>query len=152
KQLTSEIAMVAYPLVRRLWSGPRRCSCTGASRSRDAGAESLDSRLVSTYEETQVNFALQLILRGLVNVLCFIVSKLVTDGIPSEDEIAARRRREGGLYMITRLPLDPEKLVTTMLYVASGVSDPTKFKIGKLIFLGDFIHIAQYGRPIVGGR
>jgi hypothetical protein len=54
--------------------------------------------------------------------------------------------------MITRLPLDPEKLVTAMLYVASGVSDPTKFKIGKLIFLGDFIHIAKYGRPIVGGR
>lgn len=56
------------------------------------------------------------------------------------------------LYMITRLPLDPEKLVAVMLYVASGVSDPTKFKIGKLIFLGDFIHTAKHGRPIVGGR
>ena len=54
--------------------------------------------------------------------------------------------------MITRLPFDPEKLVTAMLYVASRISDPTKFKIGKIIFLGDFVHIAKYGRAIVGGR
>lgn len=54
--------------------------------------------------------------------------------------------------MITRLPLDPDKLVAAMLYVASRVSDPTKFKIGKIIFLGDFIHLAKYGRAIVGGR
>ena len=54
--------------------------------------------------------------------------------------------------MITRLPLDPEKLVAAMLYVASRVSDPTKFKIGKIIFLGDFVHVAKYGRAIVGGR
>ena len=54
--------------------------------------------------------------------------------------------------MITRLPLDPEKLVAAMLYVAARVKDPTKFKIGKLLFLGDFAHVGHYGRPIVGGR
>jgi uncharacterized phage-associated protein len=54
--------------------------------------------------------------------------------------------------MITRLPLDPEKLVAVVLYVSSRVVDPTKFKIGKLIFLGDFAHVGKYGRPIVGGR
>lgn len=59
---------------------------------------------------------------------------------------------EGGHPMITRLPLDPEKLVAAILYIASHVSDPTKFRIGKLLFLGDFAHVAKYGRPIVGGR
>ena len=54
--------------------------------------------------------------------------------------------------MITRLPFDPEKLVATVLYVSSRIPDPTKFKIGKLVFLGDFAHLARYGRPIVGGR
>jgi uncharacterized phage-associated protein len=54
--------------------------------------------------------------------------------------------------MITRLPFDPERLVTAMLYVAARVCDPTKFKIGKIIFLADFVHIAKYGRAIVGGR
>jgi len=54
--------------------------------------------------------------------------------------------------MITRLPLDPEKLVAAMLYIASRLSDPTKFKIGKMIFLSDFAHVGKYGRPIVGGR
>jgi uncharacterized phage-associated protein len=54
--------------------------------------------------------------------------------------------------MITRLPLDPEKLVAAMLYIAHRVTDPTKWRIGKLIFLGDFAHLGRYGRPIVGGR
>lgn len=54
--------------------------------------------------------------------------------------------------MITRLPLDPEKLVAAMLYIASRVGDRTKWRIGKLIFLGDFAHLGRYGRPIVGGR
>jgi hypothetical protein len=54
--------------------------------------------------------------------------------------------------MITRLPLDPEKLVATLLYIASRVDDPTKWRIGKLIFLGDFAHIGRYGRPIIGGH
>lgn len=54
--------------------------------------------------------------------------------------------------MITRLPLDPEKLVAAMLYIAARVADPTKWRIGKLIFLGDFAHLGKYGRPIVGGR
>ncbi|MGA9039746.1 MAG: Panacea domain-containing protein [Terriglobales bacterium] len=54
--------------------------------------------------------------------------------------------------MITRLPLEPEKLVASMLYIAHRVSDPTKWRIGKLVFLGDFAHLARYGRPVVGGR
>jgi hypothetical protein len=54
--------------------------------------------------------------------------------------------------MITRLPLDPEKLVAALLYLASRVVDPSKWRLGKLIFLGDFAHVARYGRPIVGGH
>jgi Protein of unknown function (DUF4065) len=54
--------------------------------------------------------------------------------------------------MITRLPLDPDKLVAAMLYIAARVNDPTTWRIGKLIFLGDFAHVGRYGRPIVGGR
>jgi uncharacterized phage-associated protein len=59
---------------------------------------------------------------------------------------------EGEPVLITRLPLDPEKLVAAMLYIASHIRDKTKFKIGKMIFLGDFAHVGKYGRPIVGGR
>jgi hypothetical protein len=54
--------------------------------------------------------------------------------------------------MITRLPLDNEKLVAAILYIARHVGDPTKYKICKLIFLGDFVHVGRYGRPVVGGR
>lgn len=54
--------------------------------------------------------------------------------------------------MITRLPLDPAKLVAAMLYIAPRLSDPTKFKLLKMLFLSDFAHVGKYGRPIVGGR
>ena len=54
--------------------------------------------------------------------------------------------------MITRLPLDKEKLVAALIYIAGRVSDPTKYRLCKLIFLGDFAHTGRYGRPIVGGR
>lgn len=54
--------------------------------------------------------------------------------------------------MITWLPLEPDKLVATMLYIARRVEDPTKWRIGKLVFLGDYVHLARYGRPVVGGR
>jgi len=53
--------------------------------------------------------------------------------------------------MIKWLPLKPEKLVATMLYLAHRVNDPTKWRIGKLLFLADFAHLGRYGRPIVGG-
>jgi len=53
--------------------------------------------------------------------------------------------------MITILPLDPEKLLAVIIYLAARTR-PSKFVLCKLIFLADFIHIAKYGRPIVGGR
>lgn len=53
--------------------------------------------------------------------------------------------------MITTLPLDPEKLLAVILYLTNRTKS-TKFVLCKLLFLADAIHLAKYGRPILGGR
>lgn len=46
---------------------------------------------------------------------------------------------------------DPDRTVAAIVYLASKqVSDLTKWKICKLLFLADRIHLARYGRPITG--
>lgn len=53
--------------------------------------------------------------------------------------------------MITTLPLDPDKLLAVLMYLTSRTKR-TKFVLCKLLFLADAIHLAKYGRPIIGGK
>lgn len=56
-----------------------------------------------------------------------------------------------GMSVITRMTIDPEKLIAAMLYIAKSV-DVDKYRMSKLLFLSDYAHLARYGRPIVGGK
>jgi uncharacterized phage-associated protein len=56
-------------------------------------------------------------------------------------------------------PFDFEKAVVALAYLASEsdsederVTELTKFKAGKLLFLADKYHLVKYGRPIFGGE
>ncbi len=53
--------------------------------------------------------------------------------------------------MITRMTIDPEKLIAVMLYIAKSV-DADTYRMSKLLFLADYAHLARFGRPIVGGK
>lgn len=53
--------------------------------------------------------------------------------------------------MITAIPLDQDKLLAVMIYLTAKTK-PTKFVLSKLIFLADYIHLAKYGRPVLGGH
>ena len=52
-----------------------------------------------------------------------------------------------------RFRFNLEKLVNALaLFAASGISDLTKLKAAKLLYLADRLHLYKYGRPITGDR
>lgn len=55
--------------------------------------------------------------------------------------------------MPVRFELESEKVVAAVAFLAeSGIRDLTKYKICKLLFLADKLHLVRYGRPITGDR
>jgi uncharacterized phage-associated protein len=55
--------------------------------------------------------------------------------------------------MAVRFTFDFDKTLAATVYLASaGISDLTKYKICKLIFLADKHHLVRFGRPITGDR
>src|SRR5688572_10648967 len=49
-----------------------------------------------------------------------------------------------------RFRFDPEKALNLVLYVASGVKEPTFHRISKVIYFADKLHLERYGRLICG--
>jgi Protein of unknown function (DUF4065) len=47
-------------------------------------------------------------------------------------------------------PLDTDKAVEALLFVANRMRRPTLFSISKVLFQADKMHLSQFGRPISG--